>query len=100
MIVESGGFIGLTFVSEFLSESKKATVNDICEHITYFVSRFGINNLGFGSDFYGTKNLPRGVSNYSDFKKISAQLLKLGFTQNEIDCLFYKNFIKFIDNLV
>ena len=95
MIVESGGFVGLALVSEFLTENKKATINDICDHIVYFATKFGLNNIGFGTDFFGTKNLPIGIKTYHDLLKIALKLNKLGFTNEEIDNLFYKNFEKF-----
>ena len=96
MIVESGGFVGLALVSEFLTENKKATINDICEHIVYFASKFGVDNLGFGTDFFGTENLPIGIKTYNDFSKLASKLTKIGFTNEEINKLFHKNFENFI----
>jgi len=95
IIVESGGFVGLALVSEFLTEKKHATIDDVCDQILYFTTKFGCNNLGFGTDFYGTTNLPRGIKTYADLNKIEKRLLKIGFDQSEVEDIFYNNFIKF-----
>lgn len=91
IIIESGGIVGLFFVSPFLTGRKKSTIYDIASHIEYFCNNFDIDNLAIGSDFFGTKYLPQKLKNYSDFKNLYDILVKRGFTKEEIDKIFYKN---------
>lgn len=92
MIIDSGGLIGLTLVSEFLNGTQKSNIKDIVSHIDYFACKFGINNLALGTDFYGTKYLPKGARSYKSLtKNVSKELEKLGYTQKSIDKIFMTN---------
>lgn len=99
MIVDSGGLVGLCFVSDFLNNTKKSSIKDIVSQIDYFACRFGINNLAIGTDFYGTTHLPKSVKNYNDIsKKLSAALESIGYTQKAINSIFFDNANKFLIN--
>ncbi len=89
-IVERRGIIGLTFVGYFLSK-KQATINDLVKSVCYFCDNFGIDNLCIGSDFNGTDNLVKNLKSYSDLIFFKEELLKAGFSNVEIDKIFYKN---------
>lgn len=92
MIVDSGGIVGLTLVSEFLNGTNKSNIHDVVSHIDYFACKFGIDNLAIGTDFYGTNYLPSGVKNYKNLIcKVSKELQKLGYTEKAIDKIFFTN---------
>ena len=92
MICDSGGLIGLCLVSDFLNGTKKSYAEDIICHIDYFACHFGIDNLAIGTDFYGTKHLPKGVKSYNNLiKAISNGLLKMGYTEKAINKILYEN---------
>ncbi len=95
MIVESGGLMGIAFVDSFLSADGKSTVSDIARHIDYVISRFGDDNICLGTDFYGTKKTPKGVKSYSNLGAIEDRLAFLGYSQETIDKIFYKNAERF-----
>lgn len=97
MIVDSGGLVGLCFVSDFLCGAKKSTIDDIARQIDYFACKFGTKNLALGTDFYGTKHLPKSLSNYNDISdKLSKVLEKMGYTQKAINNIFYENAYRFL----
>ncbi len=99
MIVDSGGIFGLCLVSDFLNGTKHSSVQDVVGHIDYFACKFGINNLAIGTDFYGTKQLPKGIKNYYDLvKNLSGQLSKLGYTEKSLNKIFYENASVFFKN--
>ncbi len=92
MIVESGGLVGLCLVSEFLNGTNKSLVDDIVCHIDYFACHYGIDNLAIGTDFYGTKHLPKGVKNYLGLaKSVSNGLMKMGYTEKAINKILFEN---------
>lgn len=91
IIKESNGLIGICFVGNFLTNNKRAEVNDIARHIDYVVSRFGKEFCAIGTDFYGTKNLPRSISNYQSFSNIFERLKYMGYDQETIDDIFFNN---------
>ena len=96
IIKDSGGLVGLCLVSEFLSGKPSSSVADIVAHIDYYACKFGIDNLALGTDFYGTKHLPKSVSGYDGLSKRLAEALeKIGYTQKSIDKIFYENASRF-----
>jgi len=98
IIQESGGLVGVCMVANFLSDEKKVTVSDIARHIDYLVSRFSIDIVALGTDFYGTTNLPKGIKDYKSLLKLQQRLEFLGYTQNSIDKIFYINAQRFFQN--
>ncbi len=97
MIVDSGGLVGLCFVSDFLCGNKKSSIEDIVAQIDYFACKFGTKNLALGTDFYGTKHLPKQLKTYDDVSvKLSKALEKLGYTEKAIQNIFYENAYKFL----
>ena len=95
-LIERGGVIGLTFVGDFLSENGAAGFEDIFKHIHYFLENFDENHLCFGTDFYGTKNLPAGINDYKDFDRLYEYLVSNGIAKQTLNKIFYQNFNRFI----
>ena len=60
-ISENGGVIGINFFPNFLCNNGKAKRFDIIEHINYITGKFGIDCVGFGSDFDGIHKTPDGL---------------------------------------
>lgn len=93
MICETGGLFGICLVGDFLSgEKTSCTLQDLICHIDYFACHFGIDNLAIGTDFYGTKNLPKGIKNYRSLvEQILLSLNKLGYTEKAISKILFEN---------
>lgn len=96
MIVDSGGLIGLTLVSDFLCANGNATLHDVYNHIAYFIKTFGDNNFAIGTDFFGTAKLPAGLNEYKDFRKLKEFLINKGLSEESIDKILYSNARKFL----
>ncbi len=96
MIVDSNGLVGLCLVSDFLNGLNKSKLSDIVSQIDYFACKFGIDNLAIGTDFYGTKHLPKNAKTYNDLSsKLSKALNNLGYTDKSINKIFYQNAYQF-----
>ena len=89
----TNGFLGLNLVKYFLS-NHEAQIYDLVNHIDYFVQKYSINNIGFGTDFFGSKDLI--LNNYKEFYIIIDLLKARGYTENDIEKIFYKNFFCFL----
>lgn len=97
IILESGGIVGLSLVSYFLSSSRKVGQEDFLRHILYFVDTFGTTDgLAVGTDFFGTKHLPKGIKRYDDFNDICQKLRERGFLDEDIDKIFFLNATKLL----
>ena len=98
-IVKSGGFLGLTFYQNFIS-NEKITMHDIALQFDYIIEKFGYKNIGLGTDLYGIKKefLPTDFESYFDVKKLAQELKKLNYSKKIINAIIYKNYKKFIKN--
>lgn len=97
-IVDSNGFLGLTIYDEFVA-GRDVTSLDIANQIEYLINKFGSNNFGFGTDFYGIDNshLPKDVKTYKELeRKITYHLKTKGFSKEIIDKIKYKNLNRFL----
>lgn len=97
-IINSNGFIGLSFVQKFISD-KILDAHDIALQIKYFVDKYGENNVGIGSDFFGTKPLPHYLSNYYQFDNLKIALKNVGLSNKQIKKVLCKNFVKFTNRI-
>jgi membrane dipeptidase len=88
-IVDSGGLVGLTLVTNFLGG------DDVYTHIKYFLDNFGENNLSIGTDFFGTTNLPKNFRSYKHLRRFKKFLLKKGLPETTIDKIFHINYHDF-----
>ena len=68
------------------------TVAKVADHIDHVVQLVGIDHVGLGSDFDGVgDSLPIGLKDVSQYPNLIAELLKRGYTEEEIEKICYKN---------
>ncbi len=69
-----------------------ADVPIVADHIDRVVELAGIDYVAFGSDFDGVGNsLPVGLKDVSMYPNVIAELLKRGYTEEDIAKICYKN---------
>ncbi|MEO9474321.1 MAG: dipeptidase [Cyclobacteriaceae bacterium] len=69
-----------------------ADVEIVADHIDRVVDLAGIESVAFGSDFDGVGNsLPNGLKDVSMYPNIIFELLKRGYTEEQIEMICYKN---------
>lgn len=66
-----------------------ATVGDVADHIEHVRAVAGLDQVGLGSDFDGTDELPDGLPDVSGFPVLIAELLERGWS--EADCAALTN---------
>jgi membrane dipeptidase len=70
-------------------------VSKVAEHIDHVVKLVGIDHVGLGSDFDGVgDSLPEGLKDASMYPNLIAELMKLGYSKEEIEKVCYKNFFR------
>lgn len=70
-----------------------ATVADAVDHIDYVVKTIGIDYVGIGTDFDGGGGLA-DCKDASELKNITLELLKRGYTKEEIKKIWGENFLR------
>lgn len=69
-----------------------ADVKIVADHIDRVVELAGIESVAFGSDFDGVGNsLPNGLKDVSMYPNVIFELLKRGYTEDQIELICYKN---------
>ena len=72
---------------------KLPTVADYVDHIDYVKELVGIDHVGIGSDFDGGGGID-GCADVSEMPNITAELLKRGYTDEEINKVWGGNFFR------
>lgn len=69
------------------------TVSDCVDHIDYVKNLVGIEYVGIGSDFDGGGGVD-GCADVSEFQNITAEMLKRGYTEDDISKVWGGNFFR------
>jgi len=72
---------------------KLATVSDLVDHVDHIVKLIGINHVGIGSDFDGGGGLAN-CYNVSQMHNITAELLRRGYSEEDIEQIWGQNFLR------
>jgi len=65
-------------------DPRKATLADVADHIDHIRKIAGVDHIGIGSDFEGFRNPPRGVDDVSCYPALLAELLKRGYSEDDV----------------
>ncbi len=66
----------------------------LLDHLDYIVKMVGVDYVGMGSDFDGVNSLPAGLDGVEDFPKITAELLKRGYSKKDMRKILGGNFLR------
>ncbi len=99
-IRENNGAIGINFCPDFLNDGTSAGVSDIIRHIEYIISVTGIDHVGLGADLDGIDETPNGISGVQDINKIFNELFKLNYSQEDVEKIAGKNFLRVIKDVL
>jgi membrane dipeptidase len=74
--------------------SLRPPLSVLIDHIDYIVKLVGADYVGLGSDFDGMESAPIGLDGVQDFPKITAALLKKGYSKSDIEKILGGNFLR------
>lgn len=97
-LANKGGVMGLNFCSAFLRDNVTSidivpTIEDMMRHIKHIRNVGGADVLSLGSDFDGIANEVE-IKDVSEMGKLRYALEKAGFSENEVEKIFYKNALR------
>ena len=88
------GVTGLNFAKDFINgEADMSYVDDIVKHALHIIEVGSINVLAFGTDFDGIERNTE-VDNASMMQVFHQKFLDAGLSEEDIDKIFYKNFLR------
>ena len=99
VLAESGGVTGINFARAFLGDREISTVADMVRHIKHMRNIGGIDVIAIGGDLDGT-SCTSEITDVGEMDKLRVALKNEGFTQDEIDKIFYKNALRVIDEVL
>lgn len=81
------------FAAKYAEENDVyADIQIVADHIDHVVSLVGIDHVGLGSDYDGVgDSLPKGLKDVSTYPNLIAELLKRGYTPEDIQKICYAN---------
>lgn len=96
-IAEKGGLIQVATGRFFLSNlpSSQVTVKHLVDHIDHVKSLVGAEHIGIGTDFDGGGGVV-GLENAGKMKNVTVELLRRGYTHEEIALFWGGNFLRFM----
>jgi len=96
-IGENGGVIGVVYHDEFVAGPGKTYVKDIVDHMEHIIQLVGVDHVGLGSDFDGAY-LPVDLEDASKVYRITEELVKRGYSDQEIKKILGLNLLRVIKN--
>jgi membrane dipeptidase len=72
----------------------KATLAMVADHIDHLRRVAGIDHVGIGSDFDGIEVVPEGLEDVSTYPKLTAELLRRGWSDEDIRKLLGLNVLR------
>jgi membrane dipeptidase len=81
------------YMNQYIKDNPNySTVQVVADHIDHVKNLVGIDYVGLGSDFDGVgDSLPDGLKDVSEYPNLIFELLKRGYSEDEIEKICYKN---------
>ncbi len=90
--------IGKDLVKNDAQVPPAVNVADFVDHIDYMVEKIGIDHVGISSDFDGGGGI-EGWSDASETLNVTIELVKRGYTEEEIEKLWGGNLLRVLDEV-
>jgi membrane dipeptidase len=82
---------------EYLKRLPPVSLTRIVDHIDRVVKLVGINHVGIGSDFDGIQAVPADLKSVADLPKLTAELLRRGYSESDIDKILGGNMLRVME---
>ena len=92
-IVQSGGIAGISLAQSHLcgKGSTVASIEDVIDHIEYYLGLDGQHTVCLGCDFDGITNTPCDIQNIGELYKLADAMSAKNFSDELINAIFYQN---------
>jgi membrane dipeptidase len=84
-------------MAEARAKMPKVTIADVADHIDYVRKLAGVDHVGIGSDYDGNDSWPEGLEDVSTFPKLFAELIRRGWTDEDLAKLAGGNVLRALE---
>lgn len=100
-IKQSGGIVGISLARPHLcgKGTAIATIEDIIDHIEYFLGLDGQHTVCLGCDFDGIGTTPEKIDSVADLYKLADAMSAKNFSDELINAIFYQNAYNFLKKI-
>ena len=84
---------------EYLKRLPPVSVTRIVDHIDHIVKLVCIDHVGIGSDFDGVQVVPVDMTSVADLPKLTAELLRRGYSESDIDKILGGNMLRVMEEV-
>ena len=96
LLIQSGGYMGVNFYVPFLSDGP-CTLDAVVCHIDHVCQMGGEKNVGFGSDFDGIDEYPKGLEHPGCLPALIDALEKRGYPRQAVEGIAGGNLLAYFD---
>ncbi len=79
---------------EWAAKVPRPPLKSLIDHIDHIAKVAGIDHVGLGSDFDGIPSSPEGIDSAADLPKITEELVKRGYNEQQIHKILGLNFLR------
>jgi len=98
-MADRGGVMGMNFAPSFVHPTH-ATAQGVVDHIDHIVGLAGPDHVGLGSDFDGIHSTPEGLEDVTKMPRITAELVKRGYGEEDIRKILGGNHLRLIKQVI
>ena len=102
-LAEKGGIAGLNYCASFVDADSahpklcRSTVERLAKHAAHFKQVGGIEVISLGSDFDGIGG-QHELETAADMPLLAEALRREGFTEDEVEAIYWRNAYRFFKN--
>ncbi|XP_046571041.1 dipeptidase 1-like [Haliotis rubra] len=82
------------YINCFPNNQTVATLTQVADHIDYIKNLIGVDYVGIGADYDGVPTLPVGLEDVSTYPKLFEELVRRGWTDEELQKLAGRNLMR------
>uniref|UniRef100_A0A3Q3X528 Dipeptidase n=1 Tax=Mola mola TaxID=94237 RepID=A0A3Q3X528_MOLML len=97
-VKEKRGIVMVNFYNDYVTCSKTASLSDVADHFDHIKKVGGAEIIGFGGDYDGVTRLPEGLEDVSKVPNVVAELLRRGWTDEEVRAALGKNLLRVLND--
>ncbi|XP_039990779.1 dipeptidase 1 isoform X2 [Xiphias gladius] len=91
---ETRGIVMVNFYNDYVTCSETAKLSDVADHFDHIKKVAGVGTIGFGGDYDGVTRLPEGLEDVSKVPNLVAELLRRGWTDEEVKAALGNNLLR------